>query len=79
MKIDDWDELEEAYQSGELSEEQDNAALEEAERILYDLCSDIPKTNAWCAGIRQMVEDRIANGEAGMKRIEDISEQPATF
>ena len=79
VKIDDRDELEEAYQSGELSEEQDNAALEEAERILYDLCSDIPKTNAWCAGIRQMVEERIANGEAGMKRIEDISEQPATF
>lgn len=64
VKVDDRDELDEAYKSGELSAEQYNAALEEAELILRDLCSDIPKTTEWCAQIRQLVEDRIAGGEA---------------
>ena len=32
-----------------------------------DLCSDIPKTNIWCVQIRQIVEDRIAGGEANQK------------
>lgn len=31
--------------------------------ILHTLCADIPKTNAWCAQVRQIVEDRIADGE----------------
>lgn len=64
VKVDDRDELDEAYKSGELSAEQYNAALEEAELILRDLCSDIPKTTEWCAQIRQLVEDKIAGGEA---------------
>ena len=64
VKVDDRDELDEAYKSGELSAEQYNAALEEAELILRDLCSDIPKTTEWCAQIRQLVEDKIAVGEA---------------
>lgn len=64
VKVDDRDELDEAYKSGELSAEQYNAALEEVELILRDLCSDIPKTTEWCAQIRQLVEDRIAGGEA---------------
>lgn len=63
IKIDDRDELDAAYQSGELTGEQYHAALEEADLILRDLCSDIPKTNAWCAQIRKIVEDRIAAGE----------------
>lgn len=63
VKIDDQDELEEAWKSGELSDEQYHAALKEAEDILRDLCADIPKTNAWCAQVRQIVEDRIAGGE----------------
>lgn len=67
VKIDDRDELEEAYRSGELSDEQYHAALEEADHILRELCSDISKTTAWCAQIRQIVEDRIADGEAVKK------------
>ena len=63
VKIDDQDELEEAWKSGELSDEQYHAALKEAEDILRDLCADIPKTNAWCAQVRQIVEDRISDGE----------------
>lgn len=63
VKTDDQDELEEAWKSGELSDGQYHAALKEAEDILRDLCADIPKTNAWCAQVRQLVEDKIAAGE----------------
>lgn len=74
IKTDDRDELEEAYQSGELTAEQYHSALKEAELILRDLCSDIPKTNAWCAQIRQIVEDRIAGGEA-VKKCREVLER----
>lgn len=63
IKVDDRDELDAAYQAGELSVEQYNAALEECELILDGLCADISKTDAWCARIRQIVEDKIADGE----------------
>lgn len=61
IKVDDRDELDAAYQAGELSVEQYNAALEECELILRDLCADISKTDAWCARIRQITEDKIAD------------------
>lgn len=77
--IDDRDELEEAYKSGELSDEQYHSALEEAEAILRDLCSDISKTNALCAQIRQIVEERIANGEAIRKCREVIEKEKDGF
>lgn len=63
IKVDDRDELDAAYQAGELSVEQYNAALEECELILDGLCADISKTDAWCARIRQIAEDKIADGE----------------
>lgn len=63
IKVDDRDELDAAYQAGELSVEQYNTALEECELILDGLCADISKTDAWCARIRQIVEDKIADGE----------------
>lgn len=61
VKIDDRDELDDAYQTGELSEEQYQAALKECDLILDDLCADIAQTDVWCAKIRQIVEDRIAD------------------
>lgn len=63
VKIDDRDELDAAYQAGELSDVQYQAALEECDLILRDLCADIAKTDVWCAKIRQIVEDKIADGE----------------
>ncbi len=60
VKIDDRDELDDAYQSGELTREQYDAALTECDLILRDLCADIPKTDAWCAAVRQIVEDQAA-------------------
>lgn len=55
--------MEAAYNSGELSKEQYDAALLEGDKILKELCSDISNTDKWCAEIRQIVEDRIAAGE----------------
>lgn len=63
IKVDDRDELDAAYQAGELSVEQYQAALKECSLILDGLCADISKTDAWCARIRQIVEDKIADGE----------------
>ena len=63
VKIDDRDELDAAYSSGELSKSQYEAALEECGKILGDWCRDIRATDAWCAKIRRTVEDRIARGE----------------
>ena len=63
VKVDDRDELDAAYASGGLTKVQYDAALEECGKILEDYCGDIRKTDAWCARIRQLAEDRIAAGE----------------
>jgi predicted RNA-binding protein associated with RNAse of E/G family len=63
IKIDDRDELDAAYASGELSKAQYDRALAECGQILHEYGEDIRKTDAWCAAIRQLVEDRIAQGE----------------
>lgn len=57
--IDDRDELDAAFCSGELTEEQYEAALREGEAIVDELCSDIPATEDWCRDILEMVEERI--------------------
>ena len=64
VKIDDRDELDEAFNTGELTKEQYESAISECEEILIDYCEDIRQTEAWCARIRQLVEDRIAHGES---------------
>ena len=64
VKIDDRDELDQAHATGELSDEQYTDALTECDYIINDLCSDIAKTNAWCAEVRDIVEKRIVAGEA---------------
>ncbi|MCI9412040.1 MAG: DUF402 domain-containing protein [Eubacterium sp.] len=63
IKIDDRDELDTAFKMGDISKEQYDTALIEGDKILEELCTDISKTDRWCADIRQIVEDRIAAGE----------------
>ena len=63
VKIDDRDELDKAFSSGELSKAQYDAALSECSRIIKDYCEDIRKTDEWCARIRRLAEERIAAGE----------------
>lgn len=63
VKIDDKDELDAAYKSGELTIEQYKAALEEGDAIRAELCEDIYKTHEMCAKVRNIVECRISAGE----------------
>ncbi len=74
VKVDDRDELDEAYRAGDISREQYDAALLEGDRILQELCADIPATNRWCARIRQIAEDRIAAGEP-VKKCREVLEK----
>ena len=62
VQVDDRDELEEAYQSGELSKNQYEEALAEGDAILKELCEDISATAKWCAKLRELVEQKIAEG-----------------
>lgn len=59
VKIDDRNELEEAYSSTSLSREQYENALAECDRVVNTLCTDIQKTADWCATIRKEVEKRL--------------------
>ena len=63
VKVDDRDELDMAYASGDLTKEQYDAALAEGEDILRAYRDDIRGLDAWCAAVRQLAEDRIAAGE----------------
>ena len=63
VKVDDRDELDAAYASGELTKEQYDAALAEGEDILKAYGDDIRGLDAWCAAVRQLAENRIAAGE----------------
>jgi predicted RNA-binding protein associated with RNAse of E/G family len=59
VKIDDRDELDAAYHSDELSKEQYDAALEECDMIINELCSDIPATEILCSNILAYINDKI--------------------
>ena len=63
VKVDDRDELDAAYASGELSKEQYDAALAEGEAILQAYGGDIRGLDALCAAVRQLAEERIGAGE----------------
>ena len=59
VKVDDRNELDAAYASGELTPEQYEAALAEGDAIRRELAEDIPATEARFARIRAHVEKRI--------------------
>jgi len=67
-KLDDMDELEAAYKSGELSEIKYLEAIREGEAVTSELCSDTAKTELWCYNILDIVEQRIAAGEKPFKK-----------
>ncbi len=63
VSIYDRDELDEAYESGELSDEQYNAALKECDKVMEEYCSDITNTIAIFNKILALANERIGNGE----------------
>lgn len=66
--VDDRDELDAAYKSGELSLEQYQTALAEGDAIISDLCSDIEKTQQWCENILKLAIKRIENNDNIFKK-----------
>lgn len=66
--VDDREELDEAYRSGDLSKEQYESALMEGDSILRELSADVAATEQWCNEIRDYVEERILQGEQPLKK-----------
>ena len=63
VKVDDRDELDAAYASGDLTGEQYDAALAEGDAVLRAYSSDIRGLDALCAAVRKLAEERIGAGE----------------
>ena len=61
--IADRDELDAALSDGDITEEQHRTALEECDRVVDTLCSDIKKTEILCADILDLVKNKIDAGE----------------
>ncbi|MBP3636512.1 MAG: hypothetical protein J6K13_03015 [Clostridia bacterium] len=59
VKIDDREELEAAYASGDMTEEQYRRTLAEGEKIVQDMCTDIRQLKKWCKGIYRHVQSRL--------------------
>ena len=66
--IDDRDELDAAYKSGEISESQYRMAIAEGNAIVEDLCSDTAKTQLWCEKILQLAMQRIERNDSVFKK-----------
>ncbi len=64
----DRDELDEAYRSGELSEEQYQRAIKEGNDIVSELCSDTEKTQLWCENILRLAMKRIKSNDNVFKK-----------
>lgn len=71
VSIYDRDELDEAFESGELSDEQYDAALKECDRVIKEYCTDIAKSIAMFGRILAFVQERIDNGEKPFKSGKD--------
>lgn len=66
IKVDDRDELDEAYAKGDISKEQYEDALREGDEVLKDLCEDIEATAKWCASVKKIAEQMIIEGHKPM-------------
>lgn len=64
----DRDELDAAYNSGELSEEQYKRAVEEGRAIVSELCADAEKTQKRCEDILALARKRIENNDNVFKK-----------
>ena len=58
VKIDDRDELDEALQTGDITEGQYQSALAECDRILEQYCVDIEETEMYCLELLECVLEK---------------------
>lgn len=62
VKVDDRDELDAAFESGELTKVQYDEALAEGDAILKEMCEDIHATAHFCATVCRIVNQKIKEG-----------------
>ena len=67
VMTDDIDELEAAFQKGELTREQFDAAKAEGDMIIREFCSDLKKTENFCKKLLDHVLQIIRSGEKPFK------------
>lgn len=65
--VDDKDELDAAYECGELTKEQYEGAIAEGDRIVAELCADVKATEEYCNKVLEHVKQSIAGGEKPFK------------
>jgi len=70
VSVYDRDELDGAFKSGDISDEQYNAALRECDSVIREYCSDIEKSIADFDRILSLVNERIKKCEKQFKRNE---------
>ncbi len=67
--VDDRDELDAAYASGELSKEQYDRALAEGEAVVAEYCADVEQTEWYCNEVLAFVKQKIAEGARDYKKV----------
>lgn len=67
--VDDRDELEAAYASGELSKEQYERALTEGEAVLAEYCTEVEQTERYCNEVLAAVNQKIGEGARDYKKV----------
>lgn len=84
VHVDDRDELDAAYESGELTKEQYESALAEVEVIKNTYCNNLKETAEWTERVRREVDGMIFGGQKPMylfhgspKKLEIIEPQQA--
>lgn len=67
--VDDRDELDAAYASGELSKEQYESALAEGEAVLKEYCTDFEQTERYCNEVLAFMNQKIEEGARDYKKV----------
>lgn len=67
--IDDRDELDAAYASGELSKEQYKRALKECKAVIKEYCKNVERTERYCNEVLAFVNRKIAEGARDYKKV----------
>jgi len=67
--VDDKDELDAAYASGELTKDQYDRALAEGDAVLAEYCADVEQTEQYCNEVLAAVNQKIAEGARDCKKV----------
>lgn len=71
VKVDDRDELDAAYRSGELTQAQYDLAIAEGDRIMEAYCRDLRRTESWCRHLLREAEKRLSAPDTLRRNVND--------